>query len=189
MAATLAKSDLTLAILAGGRGRRLGGVAKGLLTVGGVALIDRALGLRALCADAMIVSADPAYEAAGVRRVADLVPGHGAPGGVVTALLCASTPWVLVVACDMPFVTLEAARALLEVGGRQSVTCFTRGGALEPLLGIYAASLGPRWRAQLPVNPALRALVAQTSPHTLEPSNARWLDSINTPAQLAAVKS
>lgn len=186
---TLAKSDLTLAILAGGAGARLGGRAKGLLTSEGVPFIEHVLKLGALCAHAMIVSADPAYDRFGVRRVEDVAAGHGAPGGVVTALVWAPTPWVLVVGCDMPFVTVEAAQALLAVAGEDDVTLFAREGALEPLLGIYRASLGQRWRARLVEHPSLRMLLAQATLRTVEPANPRWLDSINTPEQLAAVKS
>ena len=38
-------------------------------------------------------------------------------------------------------------------------------------------------------NPALRALVAEGTLRALAPANPGWLDSINTPEQLAAVKS
>src|SRR4051812_15758133 len=108
MNGTLAKSELTLAILAGGAGKRLGGKAKGLLTADGVTYLERVLQLGQLCSEAMIVSSDPDYDRFGVRRVEDVEPDRGAPGGVVTALLSSRTPWVLVVACDMPFVTLGA---------------------------------------------------------------------------------
>ena len=189
---TLAKSDLTLAILAGGAGNRLGGTAKGLLIARGVPFIAHVLKLGELCADAMIVSADPAYDRFGVRRVEDVEPGRGAPGGVVTALLEARTPWVLVAACDMPFVTLAAARMLIAAGAPSpiphDVTCFLRDGVLEPLLGVYRASLGSVWRTRLRENPALRALLLEQSLLTLDPPDASALDSINTPEQLAAVK-
>jgi molybdopterin-guanine dinucleotide biosynthesis protein A len=186
---TIAKSDLTLAILAGGGGKRLGGKAKGLLTAGGVPFIQRVLALQSLCAEAIIVSADPAYDRFGVRRVEDVEPGRGAPGGVVTALLSVRTPWVLVAACDMPFVTLDAARALIAAAGDEDITCFVRDGALEPLLGVYRSSLGAAWRARLGENPALRALLNERSLRTLDPADASSLDSINTPEQLALVKS
>lgn len=186
---TLAKSDLTLAVLAGGAGKRLGGAAKGLLTAQGIPFIARVLELAELCTEALIVSSDLAYDRFTARRVEDVEPGRGAPGGVVTALLSARTPWVLVAACDMPFITLAAARALITAAGEADVTCFIRGGELEPLLGIYRASLGSVWRPRLEGNPALRSLLVEQSLHTLDPADARTLDSINTPEQLAAVKS
>lgn len=189
MLRTLTKSDLTLAILAGGAGTRLGGRAKGLLLAEGVPFIERVLKLSPLCSDALIVSSDSAYDGFGVRRVEDVEPGRGAPGGVVTALLSARTPWVLVVACDMPFVTIDAGQQLVDAAGEEDVTCFLRDGALEPLLAIYRAALGNAWRARLGDNPSLRSLLIEQSLRTLTPHHASSLDSINTPEQLAAVKS
>lgn len=183
------KEELTLAILAGGKGTRLGGRAKGLLTAEGTPFLERLLGLGARCAEAMIVSSDPGYDRFGVRRVEDVEPGRGAPGGVTTALLLARTPWVLVVACDMPFVTLEAVGPLIAAAGQTDVTCFLRDGALEPLLAVYRAALGPQWRARLGENQSLRSLLAGQTLRTLEPAQPRSLDSINTPEQLATVKS
>jgi molybdopterin-guanine dinucleotide biosynthesis protein A len=181
--------DLTLAILAGGKGERLGGVAKGLLVHQGLTFIEHLLSLETLCREALIVSGDPSYDRFGARRVEDLDPGHGAPGGVVTALLCARTPQVLVVACDMPFVTREAARKLIAAVGPADVTCHARAGQLEPMLAVYRASLGPRWRARLPEHPSLRALIAAQTVSILTADDDRVLDSINTHDQLAAVKS
>lgn len=180
----------TLAILAGGSGSRLGGRAKGLLTRDAVPYVERLLGLQALCDDAFIVSADPAYDRFGVRRVEDVEPGRGAPGGVVTALLTATTPRVLVVACDMPFVTqATAATVIAAATDGDDVTCFVRDGRPEPLLAVYRASLGPAWRARLPDNPSLRTLFEGCAVRTLVPADPASLASINTPGDLAQVKS
>ncbi|MDX2014590.1 MAG: molybdenum cofactor guanylyltransferase [Myxococcaceae bacterium] len=105
--------DITLGLVAGGQGRRLGGVAKGLLEVGGRAslewLLDLAPGLGCVLLGAP--DASP-YAAFGLDPVADVVAGKGAPGGVVSLLLAAKTPWVLCVACDMPFVRPAHVEAL-----------------------------------------------------------------------------
>ena len=178
------EDGLTLAILAGGKGFRLGGAAKGLLLYEGVPLIARALVLGELAQESIIVSSDPAYDRFGLRRVEDVESGRGAPGGVVTALLACRTPWALVVACDMPFVTLDAVRMLL-AAGKEDVICFTRDGENEPLLAIYRASLGARWRPQLASNPSLRGLLATVGVRALAPQDPHTLDSINTAEQLA----
>jgi len=177
--------DLTLCILAGGAGKRLGGRAKGLLTTDGVTFVEKLLALRTFCTDALIVSSDPAYDRFGVRRIEDVVPGKGAPGGVVTALLAAKTPWALVVACDMPFVTTRTVQRLVDAGGTHLVTCYAR----EPLLAIYRAWLGAAWRARLVENPSLQTLLAELSPLALTAEDVAALQSINTVDQLAKVKS
>jgi molybdopterin-guanine dinucleotide biosynthesis protein A len=145
--------------------------------------VARLLALRAGCAEALIVSADSAYDRFGARRVSDVEPGRGAPGGVVTALLEAATPWVLVVACDMAGVT-EAAVAPLRAEADAEVRCYQLGGRLEPLLAIYAASLGPRWRPRLADDPSLQELVRQARHLALEPASPRFLESVNTPDDL-----
>jgi molybdopterin-guanine dinucleotide biosynthesis protein A len=179
----------TLAILAGGSGRRLGGRAKGLLTREGTAFVVRLLALRPPGADALIVSSDPAYDPFGVRRVEDVIPGKGAPGGLVTALLAAPSEWVLAVACDMPYLTPEAVAPLIAAAGHSDVTCFARDGAPEPLCAVYRSALGGPWKERLPENPSLRALIASASVQMLTPGDPNMLDSINTPADWASVKS
>src|SRR6266851_3734325 len=81
-----AGQDVTLAIIAGGGGHRLGGVAKGLLTLEGRPLIERILDLRPRFSEVLLVADNPgAYKAYGLRSVPDLVEGRGAPGGVHAA--------------------------------------------------------------------------------------------------------
>jgi molybdopterin-guanine dinucleotide biosynthesis protein A len=97
--------DFTAAILAGGRGRRLGGVDKSALLIGPDAILDRQLALlRGLTPHILIVDSDGARERrADVPVVVDCIEGAGALGGVYTALTLAPTEQVLVIACDMPF--------------------------------------------------------------------------------------
>lgn len=153
-------ADVSLAILAGGRARRLGGLAKGLLLRDGRPVLELLLGLLPHVADAFLVTADAAaYGHVGVRAVADVLPGHGAPGGVHAALLEAHTPWVLVVAADMPFVTPAVLERLLaEPREVVDAVAFRVGGRLEPLLALYRAALAPAWGAALADNPSFAVL-------------------------------
>lgn len=181
------RSDLTLAILAGGKGARLGGVAKGLIGVQGRPVLARLLELRGLASEVLLIADDAApYAAFGLRAVGDVERGRGAPGGVVSALLAAATPWVLITACDMPFVTAAAAERLLAaISPGVEVVAFRRGGRLEPLFGLYRASLGAGWRARLGEDRSLRALAESARLVTLEVDDPRQLDSLNTPDDLA----
>jgi molybdopterin-guanine dinucleotide biosynthesis protein A len=142
-------------ILAGGRARRLGGVDKAALVIGAERIIDRQLAaLSTVADDIRIVANDPArYEGLGVAVIRDAIPGAGALGGLYSALLHAAHDWVLVLACDLPFVTRE----LL---GRLAVeaTCAgddidavvprsTRG--LEPLCAVYRTRCAPAMEARI----------------------------------------
>lgn len=178
--------DLTLGLVAGGRGLRLGGVAKGLIEVEGETVLARLLRLRP-AADRVLLSVnDPSlYAAYSLEAVPDVVSGAGAPGGVVSLLLAARTPWAFVVACDMPWVGFEALAALAAaVTPEVDVVAFERDGGLEPLCALIRSSLGASWRAQLAARPSLRGLMAESGLARLSPADPRWLDSVNTPDDL-----
>lgn len=152
-----------MAILAGGKATRMGGVPKGLLRVGGVPILERLLTLRALATHAILVGDWlEAYDGWGLAKVRDEVPGQGAPGGVVAALRAARTPWVLVVACDMPFVTLAAAEQLIAAAPGYRGACYRVESRIEPLLGVYSSGLGASWKARLHENPSLQTLVGES---------------------------
>lgn len=186
--------DVTLAVVAGGQGRRLSGVPKGLLRLGDSTVLDRLLTLAPLFAEVLLIANAPEpYARFGLRTVSDVVPDKGAPGGVHAALASARTEWVLAVACDMPFVSPEAVRVLLEARAAEcDAVCFTVGGRVEPLLAVYRASLAGPWGERLRHgDPSLRELLSQGHARLL-PEQAlqavdaelRSLVNVNTPEDL-----
>ncbi len=130
------------AILAGGGATRFGGRPKGLERIGGQRILDRLVTAftEALGAPPLLVANDPAASGwvPGLRVSPDLRPGHGASGGILTAVTMAPAP-VVVVAWDMPFVSPALISALAgglaghdaclpESGGRRGI---------EPLCAAY----------------------------------------------------
>ena len=187
--------DVSLAILAGGRARRLGGIPKGLLVRDGQPLLSHLLALAPRFAETLLVTSESApYAGFEVRVVGDVVPGRGAPGGVHAALVQVRTPWVLVVAADMPFVTPAVVERLLaERSEALDAVGFEVEGRLEPLLACYRAALAPAWGEALARNPSLaelwqtvrtgrlpRAVLQQVDP------DCRAILSVNTPEEAAA---
>jgi molybdopterin-guanine dinucleotide biosynthesis protein A len=187
--------DVTLAVIAGGKGERLGGVAKGLLEVEGRPVLARLLELGRLCGDVLLVANEPGpYARFGVRTVEDVVRGRGAPGGVHAALVGARTEWVLAVACDMPFVAEAAVRVLLgERGPEVDAVCFTVASRVEPLLAVYRRALADPWGEALRAEePSLRSLLSRCRARLLPEEALRAVDaplrsvvSVNTPEDLA----
>jgi molybdopterin-guanine dinucleotide biosynthesis protein A len=106
--------DCTGVLLAGGRGTRLGGVAKGLLTLEGQTLAARSVALfRSVFAAVTVIADDPApYASLGVQTERDRLSGKGAPGGLHAALATSRTRWVFVAGCDMPFLAEPPIRFL-----------------------------------------------------------------------------
>jgi molybdopterin-guanine dinucleotide biosynthesis protein A len=189
------EADVSLAILAGGQARRLGGISKGLLRRDGRPVLAHLLALAPRFADTFLVTADAsAYRSFGVRAVLDVVPGRGAPGGVHAALAQARTAWVLAVAADMPFVTAEVVERLLaEPREEVDAVAFRVADRLEPLLALYRSALASSWGAALALNPSfpslwqvLRARVLPEGALAEVNPGCRAVLSINTPEDARA---
>lgn len=96
--------DVSIAVLAGGKSRRMG-QNKSFVLLDGKPMIDHVLDhLRLLELPIFIVTNTPelyTYYEMPLFRV--IRPDHGALGGIYTTLQSSSTPFVLCAACDMPF--------------------------------------------------------------------------------------
>lgn len=138
------------AVLVGGASRRMG-EDKSLVPVGGAALGQRAV--RALVDagvdDVMLVGGTAEHAAAlGGRAVADLWPGEGPVGGVLTALheaFLAGAAEVVCLACDLPAVTGDALAPLLHTRtDAPAVIVVTVDGRPAPPNGRWPVALLPR---------------------------------------------
>ncbi|HEX7024593.1 MAG TPA: molybdenum cofactor guanylyltransferase [Gemmatimonadales bacterium] len=136
------------AILAGGEARRMAGVPKGLLEVGGVRILDRLVEAFLAAQGRLPLLVANAADAPGwrsdLRVVPDLRPGCGTLGGLYTAVMEAPAP-VVAVAWDMPFVTAELIGALGR-GLEGADACLPASGGrrgVEPLAAAYGPAAGP----------------------------------------------
>jgi molybdopterin-guanine dinucleotide biosynthesis protein A len=133
------------AILAGGGATRFGGAPKGLSEVGGRRILDRLAELleSTLGAPPLLVANAPDARdwVHGLRVVADVIPGAGSLGGILTAVVEAPAP-VVCVAWDMPFVTAGLVRELAAGLGDADVCLPESGGrrGVEPLCAAYGAA-------------------------------------------------
>ena len=130
--------DVTGVILAGGESRRMG-QNKALMRLGGERLVDRvARTLGACCAELLMVTNSPeVYADVGIRMVGDVWPGKGSLGGIYSAIHHADTPYVLVVACDMPFLQAASLTYLIEQIDAYDVVMPDVLGEQQPLHAIY----------------------------------------------------
>ena len=163
------KDGITGVILAGGRGRRMGGVDKGLQNLNGRPLVQWVLARLTPQVDTVLINANQnlaRYAEFGCAVLPDSIPGFAGPlAGLHAALSRATTPLLLTVPCDSPFLpsdlaqrlhaALEAESAELAVARTgdkvQRAFCLTRRGIL-PKLEAFLAS-GDRkvglWHASL----------------------------------------
>lgn len=147
------RKKATGVVLAGGRSTRMG-QDKAALLLGGEPLVRRAV-RRLQRALAEVIVAGPAELSAlvqGVRIIEDTQLGQGPLAGVGSALRAVSTPWVFVVACDMPFVAPDLVRAMVDLALAppevDAIVLRTARGT-EQLHALYGMSCLPALEAQL----------------------------------------
>ena len=117
------------------------GQDKGILPLEGKPLVTRVIERICPLADETFITTNRPehYAFLGLRMVADIVPERGALGGLYTALETANRPYVIAIACDMPFANPEMIKAmqklLLEKKADAIIPQSSNG--LEPLHAIY----------------------------------------------------
>jgi len=130
----------TAAILAGGRGRRMGGRPKALLPIGRGRIIDNQLAVLQAVADhvAIVANDTELYAALGVPVWPDTREGYGPLGGILTALVNSATPTALIIAGDMPFLTVAFLKHLVEAGEGFDIAIPCTSDGYQPLCATYS---------------------------------------------------
>jgi molybdopterin-guanine dinucleotide biosynthesis protein A len=146
-------------ILAGGASSRMGR-DKGLLDFADVPLIlHTARLLKPLVAEVTIVGSPDRYTRLGLHVIADHVQGKSGPdglgcgplAGIATALAATCSPWNLIVACDLPYLSAKWLDWLLSCALRsrcEAVVPQTERG-IEPLAAVYRRECGAAITAAL----------------------------------------
>lgn len=186
---------MTLAgIFVGGAARRMGGAPKGLLLAPdtGEALVAQAA---RCCLETgltpVLVGRAEAYRAAlpTLDTLDDDPPGCGPLGGLHALLRHAGRGVVLALACDLPYLTTDALRALRDAPDDRPVVAPRAGpdAPWEPLLARYdvASALPAVARALADGRHGLQALL-RTLGVREAPLPARCLTDWDSPADLAA---
>jgi molybdopterin-guanine dinucleotide biosynthesis protein A len=110
-------ADVTGIVLAGGQGRRMGGVDKGLVELAGKPMIAHVLERFAPQVAAVLINANQnaeRYAAFGHPVVADEVDGFAGPlAGLHAGLSVARTRFVATVPCDSPFLPADLVTRLM----------------------------------------------------------------------------
>ena len=129
-------------VTAGGRSSRMG-KDKAWLEIDGRPMVQRVIDemLRVTPAVSVIAN-NPEYGRLGLPVLADLNSGVGPLEAIRVALASSLAPTVLLVGCDLPFVTAELLGFLLaHVEGAQVTVPLSPEGQLEPLCAIYSTEV------------------------------------------------
>lgn len=115
---------ITGIVLAGGQGRRMGGVDKGLVELAGRPLVAHVVARLAPQVGAIVINANQnldRYAAFGHPVVPDAVGGFAGPlAGLHAGMTAATTPFVVTVPCDSPFLPLDLVTRLAAARTREN---------------------------------------------------------------------
>jgi molybdenum cofactor guanylyltransferase len=127
------------AILAGGQATRFGGRDKSDLVVGGRTIRARQIAELSPLTDDILV----------IGRERDIIPDSGPLGGLHAALTEARHDRVLLLACDMPFVTAAFATYLVSLSADADIVVPRTERGYHPLCAVYARACLPAVTARL----------------------------------------
>jgi molybdopterin-guanine dinucleotide biosynthesis protein A len=185
---------VTGVILAGGLGRRMGGVDKGLQLLRGRPLIAWVLERLAPQVDEIVINANQnqdAYARFGPRVIGDRIGGYAGPlAGLQAGLAAATHPLVVTVPCDCPFLPADLVARLrdaLERAGADLAIART-GTQPHPVFSLVRAGVAENLAAFLEgggrkIDAWYAALAVVEVPFDDE---AEAFSNINTRAELAA---
>ena len=184
--------DCTLAVLAGGRGSRMGR-PKGLLTVGGVPILAHLLDRLAWPGPTLLVTAPgrerpPGWERFDAEAV-DPVADEGPLRGVLTALEACRTPMLAVATVDMPGVTRGQFEWLAEQLGSADHGAMCERGRVEPFPLLLRATAIDAVRTRLAGGRRSVHGLAGDAGFVVRAAPVEWAASawvnLNTPADVA----
>jgi molybdopterin-guanine dinucleotide biosynthesis protein A len=183
--------EWTAIVLTGGAGRRLGLADKSSAEVGGMTLFDHLMG--ALPVDVPVVVAGP--ERPTMRSVtfrAEEPRGTGPVAGIAAAVAVVGTPYVAVVAVDIPWSAPVVVRLMRDLAASADVDVLIpvdEGGRRQLLCSAWRTEALSRALDRLgdPRNRSVRDLVEGVSVRecALTAAEASLLADIDTPADLA----
>jgi molybdopterin-guanine dinucleotide biosynthesis protein A len=116
---------------------------KAWLMLDGRPMIEHVVSALSPAADTVaIIANDDEYKKLGLPVFADSAAGIGPLEAIRTALANSKTERVLLVGCDMPFVTADLFASLLTIGeGHQAAAPIGPDGMLEPLCSVYSTGI------------------------------------------------
>lgn len=196
----------TIAILAGGKSSRFGGIDKQEISLDGEKL-GRIAARNALATgcEVIVVGKNHApYDSLPVVFTEDVVAGFGPLSGLHAALTRSLTDWVYLVACDMPFFNISWLDYLLSCTERSNIHAIAAryDRYIEPFHAMYSrnliGSLNKTFEeGQEPRRRFSFARLIENAPHDIVPESIartyspdwKLFYSINTPEDLLSLQS
>ena len=187
-------------LLAGGKSRRMG-EDKRYLAVGEQTLLERGLEVfQSIFQEVLVVIAqDSPPLRIDARVVRDLVPDCGSLGGLYTGLMQATTPYIFVAACDMPFLNQAVIAQFTSRRATADIVIAKLDGRLHPMHALFSKRCVPALEQMIRARQLkIQEIVSQSSLRvghvteadlrTIDPSGHSFYN-VNTMADLEAARS
>ena len=131
----------TAIILTGGKSSRFG-QDKALIEIDGIPIVKRIhQQLLNIFSRVFIVGGNPeSFSNMNLEFFSDRIEGIGALGGIYTGLIETPDPWLLAVACDMPFLDDKVIKIIIENIGNEDILCPEINKIRQPLHAVYHKS-------------------------------------------------
>jgi molybdopterin-guanine dinucleotide biosynthesis protein A len=179
------------AILAGGRATRFGGRDKSALLVDGRPILDHQVAALAPAVDEVLIVGGPR------ATTHDIVPGCGPLGGLHAALTAARGDAVLLVACDMPYLSTPFVAYLLSLAAEADIVVPQSERGYHPLCAVYtraclepaAARLADRRLKMRELVSSMRTRIIPVDEIRQFGDPNRLLANVNTPADYASLEA
>lgn len=178
--------EVTAVILAGGKSSRMGR-DKGLAEFNGKPLVQFAIdACRQLTKEIFISVGNADYRRFGFPLVPDNFKERGPIGGIEAGLVAAKTPGILVCPCDMPGISLNFLKLILQkTAGKNAVVAASGKGKIFPVLGYFSKTALPVIQNQIQKGDfKLMALLKELNAGTVVVTNEDELLNINCPEDL-----
>jgi molybdopterin-guanine dinucleotide biosynthesis protein A len=180
------RSIITGVIVAGGKSSRMG-MDKGALILGNKYLVQYSIdALKSICSGLLISTQNEWYAQLGYPLVKDRIKDCGPIGGIYSSLLAAETPYILALACDMPFVSTQILEKLTANIHAYDCVVPRIGNKYEPLCAVYSKELIPAMEQRIHAGHyALHDLIEKSNHLFLDFSNdAAAFMNLNTMSDL-----
>jgi molybdopterin-guanine dinucleotide biosynthesis protein A len=194
------KIEVTGVFLAGGKSRRMG-EDKRYLAVGEQTLLERGLEVlqSIFCEVLVVIAQDSPPLRIDARVVRDLVPDCGSLGGLYTGLTQATTPYIFVAACDMPFLNQTVIAQFTNRRATADIVIAKLDDRLHPMHALYSKRCLPALEQMIRARQLkIQEIVSQSSLRvryvteadllTIDPSGHSFYN-VNTMADLEAARS
>jgi len=135
-------TNITGVILAGGKSSRMGS-NKSFLKIGNQTIIERIVDLmKSIFSEVIIITNSPdEYKHLNLPLFEDIFKWKGPLAGIHSALINSTTEKVFVISCDMPLMTDEMIKYIVDYKSDKPVIFCKAAGYHQPLAGVYSKTV------------------------------------------------